>query len=78
MSSEIFKCSKCGFEFDVNYKDDEIVSQQACKCKREPIRVNGLKLLDWAILNIEKGIKNERFDHSTGKVSVIRSEHTKK
>lgn len=59
--SEIFKCPKCGSEFDLiaSYTDESIiVSQTACKCNNEPKLIQGKKVLDYAISKLKQWVKN--------------------
>jgi hypothetical protein len=66
MSAEILVCSKCRTEFDLQYTNDEVVSQTNCKCKKTNL-INGMKPLDYFIKQIE--VLNEKSKPSTRKVS---------
>ena len=63
MNSEIISCPRCGKEIDLNYQDDQVVSQQHCCNKVKPI--DGMKPLDHAMKQLDnvfkKRIKNEKF-----------------
>jgi len=61
---EIFTCPRCNAEFDLQAKNDEIVSQTKCKCIIKQTLINGKKPLDYAI-----GVLNESIKPSSSKVS---------
>jgi uncharacterized protein YbaR (Trm112 family) len=65
MSAEILICPKCKTEFDLQYEDDEVVSQTNCKCNKTKL-INGMKPLDYFIKQIE--VLNEKSKSSTRKV----------
>lgn len=48
MTNQILICSLCHSEYEHLYKDDEVVSQSPCKCKK--VRLD--KPLDKAILKL--------------------------
>lgn len=59
-SSELIACSLCGYEKELAYDDqDRITSELSCKCRKKIKLINGMKPLDWAILQIEL-LKNKR------------------
>jgi hypothetical protein len=61
--SEIFKCPKCGSEFELvsSYQDESIiVSQTACKCNNEPKLIQGKKVLDYAIEKLNELFKGKK------------------
>jgi len=60
--SEIITCSICGYEKELYYDDqDRVTSELSCKCRKKVKLINGMKPLDWAILQIEKELlKNKR------------------
>jgi hypothetical protein len=66
MSAEILICPKCKTEFDLQYEDDEVVSQTNCKCNKTKL-INGMKPLDYFIKQIE--VLNEKSKSSTRKIS---------
>ena len=73
MSAEILICPKCKTEFDLQYTNDEVVSQTNCKCKKTKL-INGMKPLDYFIkqyevLNEKSFPKNQR----NPKTSKVRS-----
>ncbi len=57
MSAEILVCPKCKTEFDLQYTNDEVVSQTNCKCNKTKL-INGMKPLDYFIKQIE--VLNEK------------------
>lgn len=57
MSAEIMTCSICGAEFDLQYKNDEVVSETNCKCNKTKL-INGMKPLDYFIKQYE--VLNEK------------------
>jgi uncharacterized protein YbaR (Trm112 family) len=66
MSAEILICPKCKTEFDLQYEDDEVVSQTNCKCNKTKL-INGMKPLDYFIKQYE--VLNEKSKPSSRKVS---------
>jgi uncharacterized protein YbaR (Trm112 family) len=66
MSAEILICPKCKTEFDLQYKDDEVVSQTNCKCKTTKL-ISGMKPLDFFLKQYE--VLNEKSKSSSRKVS---------
>jgi len=66
MSAEILICPKCKKEFDLQYKNDEVVSQTNCKCNKTKL-INGMKPLDYFIKQYE--VLNEKSKSSTSKIS---------
>lgn len=67
MSAEILICPKCGVEFDLQYTNDEVVSQTNCKCNKTKL-INGMKPLDYFIKQYE--VLNEKSISSTRKISI--------
>ena len=65
MSAEILICPKCKTEFDLQYEDDEVVSQTNCKCNKTKL-INGMKPLDYFIKQYE--VLNEKSKSGTRKV----------
>jgi hypothetical protein len=61
-SSELITCSLCGYEKELYYDDeDRVTSELSCKCRKKVKLINGMKLLDWAILQLDKEfLKNKR------------------
>jgi hypothetical protein len=74
MSSEILICHRCKSEYEVYLgdkwaiNDGQIVAQTSCKCKKEIIKIGGLKVLDYAIKQLGE-ILNEKSKSSSSKVS---------
>lgn len=66
MSAEILVCPKCGSEFDLQYTNDEVVSQTNCRCNKTKL-INGMKPLDYFIKQYE--VLNEKSKSSTRKIS---------
>lgn len=66
MSAEILICPNCGAEFDLQYKNDDVVSQTNCKCRKTKL-INGMKPLDYFIKQYE--VQNEKSKSSTRKIS---------
>ena len=66
MSAEILICPKCKTEFDLQYSNDEVVSQTNCKCNKTKL-INGMNPLDYFIKQIE--VLNEKSKSSTRKIS---------
>jgi uncharacterized protein YbaR (Trm112 family) len=66
MSAEILICPKCRAEFDLQYKNDEVVSQTNCKCNKTKL-INGMKPLDYFIKLYE--VQNEKSKSSSSKIS---------
>jgi hypothetical protein len=58
MSAEIMICSICGEEYDLQYKNDEVVSQTNCKCRNTKL-INGMKPLDYFIKQYDE-VLNEK------------------
>ena len=59
--SEILKCPKCNSEYELqsSFVDDSInVSQTSCRCKAEVKKIEGLKVLDYAISKLKQWVKN--------------------
>lgn len=69
MSAEILICSKCGQEYDLQYKDDEAVSRSSCGCKRSVKLIDGMKPLDYFIKHYEE-VLNEQIKSGTRKISI--------
>jgi len=62
MNSEIVFCSKCRSEYELMYKDDEVVTQTYCKCPRlsDKERLNkAIKELELKFNIKSKEVKNE-------------------
>lgn len=58
MSAEILICPKCKTEFDLQYTNDEVVSQTNCKCNKTKL-INGMKPLDYFIKQYDE-VLNEK------------------
>jgi hypothetical protein len=71
--SELLICHRCRSEYEVylgdkwSINDGQIVAQTSCKCKKEIIRIDGLKVLDHAIKQLGE-ILNEKSKSSSRKV----------
>jgi uncharacterized protein YlbG (UPF0298 family) len=68
MSSEIVYCSKCRSEYELMYKDDEVVNQTYCKCPRlsDKERLNkAIKELEQKFNTKLKGVSNAKNQSST-------------
>jgi uncharacterized protein YlbG (UPF0298 family) len=68
MSSEIVYCSKCRSEYELMYKDDEVVTQTYCKCPRlsDKERLNkAIKELKLKFNTKPKGVSNAKNQSST-------------
>jgi len=59
---ELIRCEVCREYYSLYYDDkDSVVSELSCKCRKKVKLINGMKPLDWAILQIEKELlKNKR------------------
>jgi hypothetical protein len=75
MNSEIIICPICRTEKVLNYggkmaDNDEVTSEEKCRCSKRPLLINGKKILDHALMIIkQKGLLNEGYQSSSSQVS---------
>jgi hypothetical protein len=57
MIAEIIRCPKCRDWYELNYKNDDVVSSTSCKCRKISNRIDGLKPLDYFLKLLREHIK---------------------
>lgn len=59
--SELIRCHKCREYYELNYTNDQVVSQTRCKCIKKSNLIDGMKPLDYFTKHyFKQGGKHEK------------------
>jgi hypothetical protein len=76
--SELIRCHKCREYYELNYTNDQVISQTRCKCIKRSNLIDGMKPLDYFTKNyFKQGGKNEAINRGINQISKTSKDNPK-
>ena len=76
--SELIRCHKCREYYELNYTNDQVVSQTRCKCIKKSNLIDGMKPLDYFTKHyFKQGGKNEAINCGINQISKTSKDNPK-